>query len=177
MPRHPKPKDLRQNTERVDLGEVPDDIGLEEPVEVPKWPSNWLQSTRESWIRYWRSPARHATVISLDSDTILRLWTLYDLRERSYRQLRKALIVKGSMGQDQPSGFFGVIGRLDGEIRQLEDRLGKHMRSRLILGLRVGGDDRPDEPDEPGDAPAEPLDDDDEPRQDTRLYLVDRGAG
>ncbi len=170
MPRAPKPKDVRQNRERRDIGQVPEEAPV---LEIPRPPAGLLRATRRSWARYWASPARVAIVESLDLDTIERLWTLYDERARAYRELRKARVVTGSTGQERPSGFYTVITRLDAEIRQLEDRIAKHMKSRLTLGMVVGGDDRSDDDDEPSgsdDLPPEPPDD----HPDPRLYVVGR---
>lgn len=170
MPRSPKPKDLRQNTERLDMGRIPDELSS---AEIPKPPPGLLKPTRESWARYWSSPVRRALVPSLDMDTLERLWTLYDERARAYREVRRARVVKGSQGQDRPSGFYAILTRLDAEIRQLEDRVAKHMRSRLVLGLVVG--DEPGDGDADDEPEAAPDDFDDGP--DPRLYVVDRRAG
>lgn len=206
MVRPRRPRDFRQNTTTPEIGPVPGDIEPTEALEpaetsdgdiigpllIPKPPSGLLKSTRTSWDRYFRSAARHVTVLSLDLDTLERLWLLYDERTRAQTELRKpkrdtegkvirgtsSRTVEGSMGQMRASPFYMVISRLDAEIRQLEDRVAKHMKSRLTLGMVVGDGDRADEPDEPGGAPADPLDDDSPgPGQDPRLYLVDRSAG
>lgn len=205
MPRAPKPKHLRQNTERRDIGPVPGDMEPPEgsepaetsdgdiigPLLIPKPPVGLLKSTRTSWDRYFRSAARHVTVLSLDLDLLERLWTLYDERDRARSELRKpqkdaegkiirrdSRMIVGSKGQMRPNGLYNVIHALDGEIRQLEDRVAKSMKSRLILGMAVGGDDRANEPDEPSNSPADSVDDDGPgPGQDPRLYLMDRSAG
>lgn len=177
MPRHPKPAKDRQNTERVDVGEVPDHA-LEETIEVPRPLRSWLGVTKVSWDRYWRSPARFVTVADLDMDGLERLWTLYDERERAQRELRKARVVVGSQGQERQSGFYSVINRLDAEIRQLEDRTGKSARSRLILGMRVGGGADPGRAPSDKDRPPDPeRGRGDEGAPDRGLYLVDRQAG
>lgn len=191
MPRAPKPQDMRQNTEREDLGDVPQ--GELEHVEAPRALRSWLAPTKRSWERYFASPARHVTVASLDLDTLERLWTLYDERARAQRELQRpqrdeagkitrsdSRMVEGSQGQMRPSGFYQVIARLDGEIRQLEDRVAKSMKSRLILGLRVRGDDADtDEPDSDDAAAGDGETDDraDDIPRDPRLYVVDRQAG
>jgi len=189
MPRAPKPKEMRQNTERRDIGAVPADEAPIEAIAVPKPPVGLLKSTRESWDRYFRSPARHVTVLSLDLDLLERLWTLYDERERARQALRKPLrdaegkvvrgsshrMVEGSKGQTRPNGLYNVIARLDAEIRLLEDRVPKSTKARLTLGMVVGDDPRADEPDEPRGAPADDVDD--APSQDPRLYVVDGRAG
>lgn len=114
----------------------------------------------------------------MDLDTLERLWTLYDERSRAQTELRRARIVTGSMGQTRPSGFYRVIATLDAEIRQLEDRVAKHMKSRLTLGMRVGSDDaRPGDDEQPEPSGPARDDADDGPGEDPRLYIVARNAG
>ena len=177
MPRHPKPKELRQNTERQDVGDVPGE-GSEQLalIEIPPARRTWLHSTKASWKRYWSSPARFATVASLDMDTLERLWTLYDERTRAQIELAKARVVAGSTGQMRPSPFYVVIAKLDAEIRQLEDRVAKHMRARLTLGMVVGRDDAGRDELEPSRTPGNDADDG-YPTEDPRLYVLDRHAG
>lgn len=165
---------MRQNTERRDVGSVPDEI--EEAPRIPPASRSWLRKTKDSWERYWSSPARFVTVESLDMDTLERLWDLYDERERAQRELRKARVVIGSTGQQRASPFYTIISRLDAEIRQLEDRVAKSMKSRLTLGMRVGSGDRTDEP-EPSDTAPEPESYDDGTGQDPRLLVLDGGRG
>jgi hypothetical protein len=176
LPRHRKPNEQRQNTETVDVGSVPGE-DLDASIDVPAPLRTWLQPTKARWERFWRSPARHVTVFSLDMDGLERLFTLYDERERAQRELRKARIVIGSTGQERQSGFYGVLSKIDAEIRQLEDRFGKSARSRLTLGMRVGDADagggaKPDSG--PADQPGDRGDDH---APDPRLYLVHGRTG
>jgi len=191
---------MRQNTERRDIGSVPDDSAAPiDAIAVPKPPVGLLPSTLDSWERYFRSVARHVTVVSLDLDLLERLWTLYDERERARQELRRPIrepstvdeagkvvrgalirrdsrMIEGSKGQMRPNGLYNVIARLDAEIRQLEDRLPKSVKARLILGMVVGDDDRSDKPDAASGGPS-PDDhrDDDGPSEDPRLYALDGG--
>lgn len=165
-----RPAANRQGHQTRDIGVVPAEQHHLAPGDVPKPPPGLLRATRTSWDRYFRSAAMHVTVLSLDLDLLERLWTLYDERTRAQRELRRARIVVGSTGQTRPSGFYSVIATLDAEIRQLEDRVAKHMKSRLTLGMVVGDGDRAD--DEPRQH--EPDDFDDGPGEDPRLYVVGR---
>lgn len=194
MPRAPKPKELRQNRERRDLGDVetPDEQAAADLV-VPRPPVGLLPAVRRSWDRFWRSPARAAVVESLDLDLIERLYTLYDERERARQALRRpqvdpeskkpirgtdSRVVEGSTGQLRPNQFYTIIGKLDSSIMQLEDRVAKSMKARLILGMIVK-DGRPDDAgdDERPDRPAGTRDaDDDGPSEDPRLHLVVGGT-
>lgn len=176
MPRHPKPKDQRQNSERVDVGDVPE--GDEPSIEAPKPLRGWLAATKRSWARYWQSPGRHVTIESLDIDLLERLWSRYDELARAERELRKARVVIGSQGQERPSGFYTVISRLDAEIRQLEDRVAKSAKSRLVLGMTVGERDRGTaDPDERADQHADAGDGADDVPPDPRIHYLDRKAG
>lgn len=191
MPRAPKPKELRQNTERVDVGPVA--ATEPEPLELPKPLKSWLTATKRSWERYWSSPARQITVMSLDLDGLERLWSLYDERERAQRELRKpqrdvdgrairgtdSRVVEGSEGQLRPNGLYNVISRLDTAIEHLEDRSGKSAKARLILGMVVGGDDAAREPADEGvdAAGGGDLHDADALPPDPRILYMDRRAG
>lgn len=179
MPRAPKPRDQRQNRETRDVGEAETQLAAESALlEIPRPPAGLLRPTKASWERYWRSPARAALVASLDIDTLERLWILYDERLRAQRELRKGRVVEGSQGQMRPSGFYTVIARLDAEIRQLEDRVAKTMKSRLLLGMVVSDGRRPvdDSDDEEPEREHRGAEAGDEPAFDPRLYVVGGNA-
>jgi hypothetical protein len=170
---------MRQRTNTPELGEV-EEPSAEAPIaldEIPRPPAGLLKKTRESWYRYFESAAMRVTVVALDLDMLERLWLLYDERSRAQIELRKARVVEGSQGQMRASPFYGVLSKLDSEIRQLEDRVAKSMKSRLTLGLVVSGDGRTDDADDEPRHAAGDDGDDDGPATDPRLYLVDRPTG
>lgn len=68
---------------------------------------------------------------------VQRLFDLYDERERAYRGFAKQRFVLGSKGQQVLNPLGRLVAAFDGEIRQLEDRLGFSPASRLRLGLEL----------------------------------------
>jgi len=135
MPRMPKPKQLRQNTERRDVGLVAIDGGLSG---APDATAGWLAVTKAEWVGYWTSPLAQIALPAVDESLLRRMFGLRDERERMMRVVRRARIVVGSRGQPRPNPLYPQVQSLDAEIRQLEDRIGGNPRARLQLGISLG---------------------------------------
>lgn len=105
---------------------------------IPGVPDGLLKSTRESWKNYWHSNLAQIVQLGTDMSAIIRLFTLYDERERAYRSYKKHPLVEGSQGQMVLNPMGRQMSVLDTEIRQLEDRLGMTPRARLQLGITYG---------------------------------------
>lgn len=124
-----KPDHLRQRRNKPrSLLVVREDF----PTPVPR--QTWLAATKASWAAYWASdlalPIREAQIPMVD-----RLFALRDERERSYAALAKGKrLVDGSKGQPVLNPLIEYVAKCDGEIRQLEDRLGLSPRSMAALG-------------------------------------------
>lgn len=103
----------------------------------PKPPAKLLRSTREAWFAFWRSSLAAAVMPETDMQALVRLYRLYDQRERARLVADKTPVVEGSEGQPRPNPLFKVIGSFDVEIRQLEDRFGLSPLARARLGLAV----------------------------------------
>lgn len=127
-----KPRRQRQNKPQR-LG----DLALVRP-KVPAAPAGLLKVTGEVWAAYWRSELSKLVDPDSDMPAILRLFRMYDERERAHRNFVKARIVKGSKGQPRINPLASFIKDLDAEIRQLEDRLGMTPKARLQLGITFG---------------------------------------
>jgi P27 family predicted phage terminase small subunit len=97
-----------------------------------------LKVSRDWWGDFWRSELAGATSADTDIPAVRRLATLYDLRERAYRAVKKTPLVEGSQGQKVLNPLARQMSTWDAEIRQLEDRFGLTPRSRLNLGLQLG---------------------------------------
>lgn len=136
MPRLPKPKPLRQNTERRDYGLVPLDGGLAAPVPQP--PVGLLAVTRADWEAFWRSPLASTALPDTDGPSIRRLFVLRDQAERIGRVTRREPVVRGSMGQPRPNPLYQTLSAILAEVRQLEDRFGLSPMARLRLGVQLG---------------------------------------
>jgi hypothetical protein len=135
MPRLPKPKPLRQNTERRDYGLVPLDGGL---GSIPTPPRGLLVVTRDDWDAFWRSPLAATALPDTDGPSIRRLFVLRDQAERISRAVRSKPVVPGSMGQSRANPLYQTLTALLAEIRQLEDRFGLSPMARLRLGVQLG---------------------------------------
>ncbi len=135
MPRLPKPKPLRQNTERRDIGLVAISGGRPEP---PAPPAGLLAETVADWQAFWTSALASAAVPATDLPAITRLFRLRDERERMARVVRKARVVLGSEGQPRANPLYSQINSFDAEIRQIEDRFGLTPMARLKLGITLG---------------------------------------
>ena len=114
----------------------------------PKAPparKEWYAETKRRWERFWKSDAARVLAPAVDAAAVERLFDLYDERERAYRDFTKRRFVEGSQGQQVLNPLGRLIASFDGEIRQLEDRLGFSPASRLRLGLELGEPEPPPE--------------------------------
>lgn len=131
-----KPPEKRQRRGTADLQVVNGEGG-----EVPALPAvrgpGLLKQTREWWDHVWSSPVAGSWEES-DRHAVERLAKLHDDRERAFRQFRKQPLVEGSQGQPVLNPIRVVVDRCDGEIRQLEDRLGLSPMARHKLGITFG---------------------------------------
>lgn len=135
MPRHPKPIPLRANRERRDIGLIPRNMAQTGPHPAP---TGLLATSKASWDLFWSSPLASTVVPQTDLDTLRRLWSLKDERERMYRALQKERMVRGSRGQPRANPLYAQMVALDAAIERLEDRFGLSPRSRLQLGVVLG---------------------------------------
>jgi P27 family predicted phage terminase small subunit len=135
MPRLPKPKPLRQNSERRDIGLVSIEGKL---AEAPPAPKGLLKSSVDTWVAFWRSPTARLVQADTDLPALIRLWSLYDEHERCYRASREDRLVLGSQGQYVLNPLYRQMVTLETEIRNLEDRFGLSPMARLKLGVTFG---------------------------------------
>lgn len=96
-----------------------------------------LQVSRESWAAFWASELA-SLVLPADRSALVRLWSLYDMRERMLRAAVVAPFVEGSTGQMTTHPALKEVGSLDGRITALEDRFGITPKGRLALGITMG---------------------------------------
>lgn len=158
MPRHPKPRGLRANTEREDIGLVTLSPRVAEAPPPPD--PKLLAVTKQAWADFWASPLVRLVSTSTDLMALRRLFMYYDEQERSMRLYRSQRLVPGSTGQMVVNPVLKAIAPSD--ILALEDRFGMSPRSRLQLGVILGDAarsladlnaelDRDDDADEPDD--------------------------
>lgn len=90
------------------------------------------------WSRYWAAPISRLVEAS-DEPAVVRLFRLYDERDRAYRGLRKhGRVAIGSQGQETLHPLAKYVAQCDAEIRALEDRFGLSAKARLQLGITFG---------------------------------------
>jgi len=133
MPAHLKPADRRQR--RNKKTNVVPFRSVAKAKKIPAPPEKLLKVNRESWKRYWNSQLAQVVEPETDLPAIIRLWTLYDLRERAYRAYKRQPVVFGSRNQVAENPAGRSMRTYDSEIRHLEDRLGMTPRARLQLGI------------------------------------------
>ena len=133
----PKPPALQQGRHHKDLGVLQGGALKAPDIPTPAPGTRWLKASRQWWANAWTESIAE-TWTSSDRPMVVRLLSLVETRERAYRGVAQGLLVKGSMGQLVLNPVARYMLSLDGEIRQLEDRLGLSPRSRLQLGVTMG---------------------------------------
>jgi P27 family predicted phage terminase small subunit len=132
-----KAKPLDQREHRIRPTVV--DIGAYKKRDIPKLKGRYLKNTKEWWEDFWNSDLATAIDHKSDQSAVYRLATLIDERERVYKQAKKDRLVVGSQGQVVLNPLYSAMLKLDAEIRQLEDRIGMNPKSRVSLGIQIGG--------------------------------------
>lgn len=136
MPRR-KPAAKRQGRGTSDVGELHVVKGVETPP-LPRLSGKVpLKYTREVWRSFWSSSLPQL-LTAADHVALLRLFGMYDERERLDRQFRRSPFVTGSTGQTVAHPSAKLVASLDGRIVALEDRFGITPLARMKLGIAVG---------------------------------------
>ncbi len=105
----------------------------------PKPDRYWLAQTKKQWGDFWQSKVAGEINLALDQSAVFRLFSLYDERERCYRLYRKERMVEGSRKQPIINPLGRVLGQLDNQIRQMEDRLLMNPKARRQAGIVEAG--------------------------------------
>jgi P27 family predicted phage terminase small subunit len=135
LPVPPKPSERRQRRNAPSAAIVALPV---QPMVLPDAPGGVLSVTRQRWQAFWRSPLAGAVAVDSDLPALERLFSLYDERERAYRAYRRERLVTGSQGQTVLHPLGRMMGVMDSEIRQLEDRFGLNPLARARLGITIG---------------------------------------
>jgi len=128
----PKPARRRRRQNRRSAAKL-----AEAQPRAPAPRREWYAETKKRWKAFWASDAARVLAPAVDAGAVQRLFDLYDARERAYRGSAKQRFVLGSKGQQVLNPLGRLVAAFDGEIRQLEDRLGFSPASRLRLGLEL----------------------------------------
>jgi P27 family predicted phage terminase small subunit len=120
---------------------------------VPTPPSGLLKPTRDRWYGFWASQVARA--VDLDSDLPrLRRWiAATDEYDRVAKTVKRARLVKGSMGQPVLNPLIQYLAQLEGQIAKAETEFGMTPMARLRLGIQLAELKHRQErdPDRPGD--------------------------
>jgi len=135
MPRRKTPS-ARLNRETRDLGLVRRTSG--EVPECPKVAGKvMVPRVREWWATFWASDIAGAT-LDADLPALVRLFELYDQRERLLAVYLKEPFSTGSTGQLVLHPAARELASLDGRIERLEGAFGITPDGRLKLGIVMG---------------------------------------
>ena len=129
-----KPVDQREHRIRPKLV----DISAYKKRDIPQLRGRYLKNTKLWWEDFWNSDLATAIDTKSDQQSVYRLATLIDERERIFKQAKKDRLVVGSQGQAVLNPLYSAMLKIDAEIRQLEDRLGMNPKSRISLGIQLG---------------------------------------
>ncbi len=111
-------------------------------IEVPPLPSpaggRVLASTKRAWTAFWEDQLLAPMVRPADMAPLVRLFHLYDERERAVKAYRAERAVTGSTGQLVVNPFEKAVASMDARIDKLEERFGITPKARLALGIAMG---------------------------------------
>ena len=96
-----------------------------------------LVYTREAWECYWSSSLPQL-LTEADRPALIRLFDLYDQRERISRVFHREPFSTGSTGQKIVNPAARELASLDGRIIALEDRFAITPLARMKLGITIG---------------------------------------
>ncbi len=137
MPGPRKPPDQRQRRNTPDIGNVQaiTSVAPDAPQRADGKPI--LAAVRAAWVEFWDSDLS-GLVLPADMPAMVRLFRMYDSRERMERAYLDAPFSTGSTGQVVIHPAAKEVASLDGRITALEDRFGITPMGRLKLGVTFG---------------------------------------
>ena len=133
-----KPASRRVRTQTRDIGLV--SIAPAAKAPPPPHPATGkklLKQTVDAWTSFWESELA-SLVKPSDTPALVRLFRMYDTRERFERLVLAQPMVPGSMGQPKVNPAAAEVASLDTRITALEDRFGLSPAARLKLGITFG---------------------------------------
>lgn len=99
----------------------------------------WLAQIKKQWGEFWESKMAGEINLAFDRSAVFRLFSLYDERERCYREYRKKRVVEGSRKQPIVNPLARHGAQLDNQIRQMEKDLLMNPKARLQAGIVEAG--------------------------------------
>ena len=133
-----KPAERRQRRGTRDVGRLTLLADVGPAFELPKLGGKTpLVYTRDAWSSYWSSSLPQL-LTEADRPALIRLFDLYDQRERMSRAFRREPFSTGSTGQKIVNPAARELASLDGRIIALEDRFAITPLARMKLGITIG---------------------------------------
>jgi P27 family predicted phage terminase small subunit len=102
-------------------------------VSAPTPPAGLLKPARDRWAAFWASPAAEQVQLGSDLPRLLRWVQQTDEYDRVARNVRKAHLVRGSMGQPVANPLIGYLATLDAAICRTETEFGMTPAARQRL--------------------------------------------
>lgn len=102
------------------------------PMEAPEAPDGLSEQVQADWTTFWASPqASH--VVSAQLPALIRLFRMYEQRERFLTVGLEEPVLEGSTGQSVLHPLLKAVDTLDTKILALEDRFGLSPKSSVAL--------------------------------------------
>ena len=105
----------------------------------------WLKQTKDAWADYWASPVSDIVHRLTDGPSIVRYFSLADMRERAYRSYESKPFVDGAAGQKVVNPQAALMMRMDQEMRMMGQEMGMSAPSRLRLGIDLEAEKKGDD--------------------------------
>jgi P27 family predicted phage terminase small subunit len=102
----------------------------------PKPPSGLLKPSRDRWAQFWESRAALAVDLASDMPRLIRWIEVTDEYDRTAATIRKARLVKGSMGQPVLNPLVAYLVHLESMITRTEKEFGMTPMARARLDLK-----------------------------------------
>ncbi len=105
---------------------------------IPAVPEGFLPETAEKWRDYWLSDMAVVIDMGTDYDTVERYFRLKNEELLAYQVVeQEGRTVAGSQGQPVEHPMLRYVSRIQGEMRQIADRIGLSPRSKAQLGIAI----------------------------------------
>jgi P27 family predicted phage terminase small subunit len=169
-----KAPERRQRRGTKDLAVVAELPPATPPMPKPPGGGQFLAATKSAWEAFWADPLLANLVKPADQPALVRLFGLYDERERMVREVKRQRMTKGSTGQVTVNPASKEVASLDGRIDKLEAAFGITPKARLALGISLGAAAR--SLDDINRAFEDDEDDDGRDDEDPRLAAIDTTA-
>lgn len=117
---------------------------------APKLPgaSRLRKATRDRWAAFWASPPAKAVDLQADLPRLIRWAQATDEWDVAADTVRRARLVKGSMGQPVLNPLVAYMAQLEQTIRAAEDAFGMTPAARMRLKLDLPEGEETDPVDE-----------------------------